>query len=1770
MRSVVSLWILAACAPPAPEVGVPHRMVRADGPALAGSVDDVVQGAMRRPLWVPDGSPSGGAWVHAVDGLRARMGDRATLEDAAEGAWSVDLELVGYGRKGSVAPVAAPTTTAWDTRVTLDRGPVVEWYEHVDAGLEQGFTLAEAPPGDGPIALELDVRGDLHAVSGSRDVSLVDVDGVERVRVTDLVVVDAEARELPAWYEVGCDVGSCTVTLAFDAEDAAFPVVVDPIYAALLVSKSNIFSTTLGYAGYSVDVTDNWAIVGIPGDPSAINLAGSAMVLRRNQVLNDDSWVIETTLDTGALGFGWDVAIDGDIAVVGAPLANSASIYQYDGTDFVLANTIISPFGGRFGHSVAVDGGRVVVGEPLNSSVATDAGSVWVYERSVGSAIWDLETELDQGPTQADANFGGAVAIDGDLIAATAPGPFGAWYGRATVFRRAGPGSWDRAHVVDLAGDPFVVGFGTDVALEGNTMAVSAPQSVVPGGSDPVGQVMVWSDLDAPSLGPWRTIAAPDTSTDFGQRIAMNDSVLVVSSVETLPNSPSSRVWLFDVDTGSPIAALAAATAAYPSGVAVSDSLMIVGGPEVGTHGAVKLFRLQGDFVVESSFTPGVPAGVAAGAQAGSSVALWADYLAVGLATDDTVLSDAGSVVLMRRDPANPNGWTFVTTVVPSAPQGGAEFGQELAMADGWLVVGAPLYGANDPGRAYLFDVDDPTAEVAFVTGIVANANLGKGVAVDANWLVLGSPGVSRVEAYNLSAATVSPGFALPAVSLLSAGGASSCGEELALGGRWIMVGCPLDDVGGADAGAFRTFDVASGVPTLVHSVGGTLANGRLGRGLAVLADTVFVGEPGASSDSGVVHRYVWDGTFTEKTPTIGGGALGDGTGYALAASGDRLVVGSDSDRVMILERNRGGVDAWASALDPVPVGGASPSERYGSEVAIAEGNAIVGSPGYSSNAGRVTFVRLDTALEGVTIEDWFTGDEDTVLVGNVLLNDFDPNGDALQAYPDTSPAEGGVFTLSPSGDFTWAPPADFNGQSSFTYTLGGLEVGTVTLDVVPVNDAPVAFDDVHYAVEDTPYVAAYSVLSTAYDIEGDDIDVVVTTPPTNGVLSMDGETGDWSYQAAPDYFGYDFFEFEPFDGLLSGAPVRIEIEVTAVNDPPVGQDWVGETDEDVPLSVAAPGLLSNASDVENDPLFVSIVQAPAFGVLVADPATGAFTYSPLSEAHGVDSFRFAISDGVDLTEYDGTITINEVNDPPVGVDDVYQITEDGTLITVAGSDDVLSNDTDIDLPVGGTLSALLTSAPAYGVLSFSASGAFTYTPNPNFNGVDTFRYQLCDTPPVGLAQECVSPVVVQITVTPVNDPPVVVDWSGSTDEDVVLDEPAPGLLAGATDADGDTLTVNVVPVIGPGNGGLVISANGHFVYTPNAGFSGADGFVYTVSDGTVGVIATASITVNSVNDAPVAIDDSFAVDEDSSTAISAPGVVFNDLDEDDDILDLTVLLLTPPANGVITNFGSDGSFEYSPNTDFNGPDTFTYEVRDPSGAVDQGLVTIDVAPINDAPVAVDDSYVSGPAGLDEDSFTGVIGNDVDVDGDLLTASVVGAPAHGLLELDPDGAFRYTPDLGYLGDDAFTYTLSDGLLTSNTATVDLVVESGTGTGGSGTPGTGTGTGTGTGGDTGCVPRTWYPDADGDGYGADTNPVADCGTPPGMVEQGGDCDDGDATVYPGAEEFANDGIDQDCDGDDAVIKGDDGGCGCVSGGGRGPAGLWLGAVVVAALLRRRAG
>src|SRR5207249_3415858 len=277
-----------------------------------------------------------------------------------------------------------------------------------------------------------------------------------------------------------------------------------------------------------------------------------------------------------------------------------------------------------------------------------------------------------------------------------------------------------------------------------------------------------------------------------------------------------------------------------------------------------------------------------------------------------------------------------------------------------------------------------------------------------------------------------------------------------------------------------------------------------------------------------------------------------------------------------------------------------------------------------------------------------------------------------------------------------------------------------------------------------------------------------------------------------------------------------------------------------------------------------------------------------------------------------------------------------------------------------------------------------------NYNGSDSFTYKAND----GQADSGIATVT--ITITGANDAPVAVNDSYTTAEETGRAACRQRVQSNDVDGDGDSLIA--VSVSQPANGSLTVNSNGRFSYPPSANYNGSDSFTYKANDGQADSgIATVTITIGGANDAPVAVNDSYTTAEGTTLNVAASGVLANDSDVDGDTLN--AVLVSSPTHGTLTLNGN-GSFSYTPAANYNGTDNFTYKATDGQADPCIATVTITITAVNDAPVAVNDSYTTPEDTTLNVAAAGVLSNDSDVDGDSLSAVLVSQPTHGSLTLN--------------------------------------------------------------------------------------------------------------------------------------------------------------------------
>jgi hypothetical protein len=394
------------------------------------------------------------------------------------------------------------------------------------------------------------------------------------------------------------------------------------------------------------------------------------------------------------------------------------------------------------------------------------------------------------------------------------------------------------------------------------------------------------------------------------------------------------------------------------------------------------------------------------------------------------------------------------------------------------------------------------------------------------------------------------------------------------------------------------------------------------------------------------------------------------------------------------------------------------------------------------------------------------------------------------------------------------------------------------------------------------------------------------------------------------------------FRDTTLGAEINTVTGLTVFPEPPAmlggpaATDGVLATSEDTP----ATGSLV-ASDPNNLPLIYSIVHNGTLGsAVISNPATGAYTYTPLPNVFGADSFTFMASNGsADSNVATVQVTIAPVNDAPVASAGLLNLaagsSQSGTLVA-----------TDIE---NNPLTFALVTTPANGVtvITNPATGAYTYTANAGPSAIDVFTFKAND----GALDSNIASIAINITG---NQPPVAANATISTAED----KSTSGTLK-ASDPEGAKLTYSLVANGTKGTATITNPSTGRFTYVPGSNLFGSDQFTFRANDGvTTSNVATVNVTIIPVNDAPVASSQSVA------TTLNTPAVgqlLASDVDGDP-------LTFAPgkgkgPRHGTVV-VSPSGAFSYTPTTGFTGTDSFGFQVTDGT-ATANSRVTVTVSP---------------------------------------------------------------------------------------------------------------------------------------------------------------------------------------------------------------------------------
>ena len=628
-------------------------------------------------------------------------------------------------------------------------------------------------------------------------------------------------------------------------------------------------------------------------------------------------------------------------------------------------------------------------------------------------------------------------------------------------------------------------------------------------------------------------------------------------------------------------------------------------------------------------------------------------------------------------------------------------------------------------------------------------------------------------------------------------------------------------------------------------------------------------------------------------------------------------------------------------------------------------------------------------------------------------------------------------------------------------------QIGNVVSPPPPSSSSPTASADVYSTNINVPLAvdAAAGVLANDTDAEADPLSAILATNVTDGSLALAAD-GSFTYTPNTGFTGEDSFTYLANDGAEDSLPATVTLTVNgAVNTAPTAMTDAYSTDIDVPLVVdVAAGVLANDTDAEADPLTALLSSDVTDGTLEL-AANGSFTYTPNAGFAGNDSFTYVADDGLLNSEVvQVSIGVNEgspVSDLLVrlNLDD----NQDPSLATDSsgqGNNGTISNaEYNSDTPDGSS-----------GSLDFESGNIDLGSLDVDGTGITLAAWIKADSFPGN-----------------VRDPRIIskASGTGTNDHIFMLGTVRSGsgtVLRGRLRVNGSTTTLIA-------SSGELSTDNWYhaamiydgatlklFLDGEEVGSRSLSGPIE--QDATVSVaigsqpgggkffdgriddvrilqraleVPELQVIVENVTvpvETPVANDDTYTIDQDTMlTVVADDGILANDTDQSSTSGgSLTAELVNGVSSGTLL-LNSDGAFDYLPLDGFSGTDSFSYRASNGTEFSQIAVVTLQVNDsTNQVPVAQADSYnVSSGTELLVPVDSGVLANDVDGnEDDTLTATLTTDANNGALSLSPDGSFSYQPFNGFTGTDDFSYSATDGVVSSAEVTVTIQVVSGDG------------------------------------------------------------------------------------------------------------------------------
>jgi len=833
--------------------------------------------------------------------------------------------------------VTAPIQ-AGATRVEYRHPGITEWYENRREGLEHGFTLNQRPAQVRESGLNLEVE--LIGLTAKTDPSAEDALRFEDAatgavaRYSHLKAWDADGKDLPARMDA---LGSL-IAIHVDDSTARYPVTIDPLITTL-EQKLQPEMTGDGAAGdefgRAVAISGDTALIGAYGDDTVLGSnAGSTYVFLRSGT----SWSLQAKLtanDGAALDrFGWSVSIDGETALIGAPMddltvgadVGSAYLFVRSGTTWSLPTRLTSADGAandQFGWAVSIQGQTALVGAYLDDTASgTDAGSAYVF---TFSGSWNQQAQLTASDAASSDNFGYSVALDVDtaLVGAQLNDTAGGTNAGSTYVFVRSVSVWSQQAQLLAAGGAANDQFGSSVSLSAETALIAAPfDDTVLGGADS-GSVSVFVRNGA----TWAfeaQLASNDIQAGdvFGYSVSLSGSTALIGAVDgdNAPNSLTGSAYLF-IRNGSFWSQQAKLVVddgmfneQFGVSVALSGDTAVIGAnfedTDAGLNaGAAYVCVRDGSIWNEQAR---LNAGNGADSDLfGLSVDVEGDTAIVGSQYADTLAGvNSGAAHIFAR---SGNTWSLQSIITSSDLAGGDEFGFSVATSGERVLVGARLSDTpSNSGAAYVFDRNgqmwQQTTKLKAADASTSD-EFGRSLDIDGNTVVIAATSDDTSSGLNAGSAYVfafSQGVWSEQAQLFASDGADgdNFGISVRVDASTIVVGAhAADTINGTDAGKAYVFVYNSNLweQQAILSASDGSSSADFGYRVSISGDFILAGaedDDVAGTSSGSVYVYSRIGQiWTQHAKlTASDAAAGDKFGHSLDLQGNTAVIGAFND----------------------------------------------------------------------------------------------------------------------------------------------------------------------------------------------------------------------------------------------------------------------------------------------------------------------------------------------------------------------------------------------------------------------------------------------------------------------------------------------------------------------------------------------------------------------------------------------------------------------------------------------------------------------------------------------------------------------------------------------------------------------------------------------------------------------------------------------------------------------------------------------------------